>query len=253
MYNASRALLVAGLLLSIAGCDAPTAPSRASDGLRLQMAEAAQLEAQALYDRAVAFESQGETYRPLVLKAIVDGLQFGVPMTTVTVAVNGTATDLRAIGMQASATHGNRTVTEDFLFLWAPGGTGRLFVAYRTTGMDRSPGVLYTPGHDVPYMPPSGTTGQVFDFDVRSIGAACPYQSRTALSAPAASSCSDMALRYRLDLTAREQGRSSGAAVRFVADSWTDISGAKVTRATSSISPLRALLHEAEAQRLTIP
>ena len=112
--KAVRLIGLTACLGALAACsDSLTA---SVDEAHLAMTRASRDEATRLYNLA---NSQPSTnvYRPLLLKALVDGLQWGVEMGTISVNIGGSDVTLRAMAMDNIVT--NPSSSGGFVMAWS--------------------------------------------------------------------------------------------------------------------------------------
>ncbi|HEU4565540.1 MAG TPA: hypothetical protein VFS05_12850, partial [Gemmatimonadaceae bacterium] len=120
---------------SLAACsDAATAPSPSNTDPRFALAAEARATADTLFDLAVLGDSLGQTYRPMLLRALVDGLQWGSQIHDVTVSLDGQATAFRAtvmdaaVAISATETSAADTIATGMLLAWSGDSAQQILV-----------------------------------------------------------------------------------------------------------------------------
>lgn len=217
------------------GCDGPHRGVTGPDDLRLAMAQASIAEARAVYDSALVAEQRGERHRPMLLRAVVDALQFGAPMHDVTITIGGAQLPFRATAIESvvSRTLGETSAT--FLLAWSADAQ-RLLVVATPDGIGLfAPVAFYLNGTDTPLTAASGSAALVSAVRVLE---PCAHEAATPLTGPPATSCQFADIRVDLDLMLGPAGASQTA----VSATGMMLTGVRVVRPEAGFAPLRALL-----------
>lgn len=205
---------------SLAACsDAATAPPPSNTDPRFAMAQEARAAADTLYDLAVQGDSAGQTYRPMLLRALVDGLQWGSQIHDVTIALDGQATTFRATVMDAGVklAEGD-TIATGMLLAWSGDSAQRILVVTmpHDTATDQAM-ALYLDGGDALRVAGSGTSR----FSWVPTTTSCYYDTQPLLTGPDGS-CLDGDASFSFSLTFGDGGApdtvqfSSAGALRGV-------------------------------------
>ena len=250
--KAVRLIGLTACLGALAACNDLPTTTQPIDKVRLAMGEESLAEAVRLDSLADNAEAGGKEYRPLLLRAIIDALQFGVPMTTANVTINGdTARQMRVVQMNAIVVDTSLTPDDStgfaFTFAWSGVTTGAankvdtVIVVGRPydpdTGIWGTTQAFFLDAtvDDTPWLLTSGSA----DFSLLAVLRVCPdeYDNETQLPAPEASACHDQSILGSFDVTVQPIGSQSSKAL-FMDDLTT--TGVRVVR-TSKLVPSAAI------------
>ena len=217
--KAVRLIGLTACLGALAACsDSPTTPPVDP---HLAMTQASRDEATRLYNLATSSNESANTYRPLLLKALVDGLQWGVEMKeNVSFNINGTDVPLRAMAMDNIIT--NPSSSGGFVMAWSTdNNVNTIIVVSKPYGAGINQGdfnelgFYLTNGEDTPYIVKSrgGATPGSASFTMGNPGTTCTYETQTPLVGPAASSCNDENVTADFDLSFYPNGDTNQAGV----------------------------------------
>ena len=203
--KAARLIGLTACLGALAACsDSPTNPIDP----HLAMTQASRTEATRLYNLATSNGESQNTYRPLLLKALVDGLQWGVEMREdVTLDIGGEEVTLRAMAMDNVTTNPNSS--GGFMMAWSTDqNVSTIIVVSKPYGAGAPSGFneigfYLTNGGDTPYIAKSrgGNDPGSASFTMGVPGTGCTYERETPLLGPAASACNDQDVDADFDLT----------------------------------------------------
>lgn len=228
------------LLVVAAGCSDSTAPTLAPVDPRLAMAKAAVAKAQELYNLALRADSAGQVYRPVLLRALVDGLQFGAPMQNLPIRVGASNLSFNVITQDAVVTSaGVPASSAAILLAWRGTNADQILVVLAPYG-GASSGTFNTvafflDGDDTPRIATSGTA----DFKLDPPGTPCVYQQATPLVGPPGT-CADERQAVTLNLTFYLNGDTTGTP-QVIQLSKTNLTGVQVIRRSEDFSARRAL------------
>ena len=230
-----RFLPIALFAFTLTACaDVTTAPDARPHDPRFSMAEQARTAAVDLYNLADTAEARGDVYRPTLLRALVDALQFGSPMHTFDVTIDGQPVTFNATVMNAVVNlQQNGSAEAGMLLAWSGPNAERVLVVSLPHG-DTVDGAmaLYLDGDDQLRIASSGTAS----FSWSSNVLACVYDKTTALVSPSGD-CVDgtASVAFALDFP---EG-TTPAAVSLPTSS---LAGVQVTRSESDFGAVAAML-----------
>jgi hypothetical protein len=230
------------LLAAAAGCGDRTLAFVEPEDPRLAVARASVARAQELYALALRADSAGQLYRPLLLRALVDGLQFGAPMQNIPIRIGSTNLTFTAIAQDAVMTSaGTPAAAAGMLLAWRGANAEQIVVIVNPYGAGVDPAAFntiafYLDSDDMPRMATGGTA----DFRLDPPGLVCVYQQATPLVGPPGE-CVEERVAAALNLTVHENGDLS-TAPQSLQLSRTNLNGVRITRRAEDFAAVAALL-----------
>ncbi len=241
LLRGAERLAVLILLVFAGGCSDNAGSPFAPEDPRLAMAKASVAKAQELYSLALRADSAGQVYRPMLLRALIDDLQFGAPMQSVPIRVGPDNLAFTVITQDALLTSGGVPYSSAaMLMAWRGTNAEQILVVLAPYGSGVNPAVFntiafYLDGDDTPRIATSGTA----DFRLDQPGLACVYQLATPLVGPPGQ-CAEERQAITLNLTFFANGDTSGSPQQ-IQFSRTNLNGVRVTRNAEDFSARRAL------------
>ena len=238
----SNRLAALVLLVAAAGCRDRTLSPLEPEDPRLAMAKASVAKAQELYALALRADSAGQLYRPLLLRALVDGLQFGAPMQNVPIRVGPDNLTFTVITQDAVMTSAGAPASSAAMLMgWRGANAEQILVVLAPYGSGVDPAAFSTVAFhvdtdDTPRIATSGTA----DFRLDPPGLACVYQQVTPLVGPAGQ-CAEERQAVALNLTFHVNADSS-TTPQVIQMSRTNLNGVRVTRRGEDYPTAAALL-----------
>lgn len=226
----ARRVLGVLLLAAAWGCSDRSLALTAPEDPRVALAKASVAKAQELFTLALRADSAGQLYRPLLLRALVDGLQFGAPIQNIPIRIGPDNLTFNVIAQDAVMTSGGSVSSSGGMLLaWRGINADQILVILAPYGPGVDPAAFntvafYLEGDDTPRIATSGSATASFD----PPGASCAYQATTPLLGPPGV-CQDERMATALSLTLYPNGDTSAPA-QTVQLSRTNVSGQRVTR-----------------------